>query len=153
MVLPSRVEDVAGVLRFVTQRGLPLLVLGRGSNLLISDGGFRGLVMLMGQGLSAARFNENFLSAMGYVHDEVIGRKHRMFVDPALADSAEYEEFWEKLRRGESHSAEFRRIGKDGREVWIQAVYNPILDPSGAPTKVVTHQLAPQVVKTPSRVM
>lgn len=63
MVLPSRVEDVAGVRRFVTQRGLPLLVLGRGSNLLISDGGFRGLVMLMGQGLSAARFDENFLSA------------------------------------------------------------------------------------------
>lgn len=63
MVLPSRVEDVAGIVRFAAQRGLPLLVLGRGSNLLISDDGFRGLVMLMGQRLSAARIEENVISA------------------------------------------------------------------------------------------
>jgi methyl-accepting chemotaxis protein len=81
--------------------------------------------------------NENFCRAMGYGLDEIVGRHHRMFVDPAYAQSAEYHEFWETLRRGEFRSAEYRRLGKGGREVWIQASYNPILDLNGKPYKVV----------------
>jgi methyl-accepting chemotaxis protein len=83
--------------------------------------------------------NDNFCQAMGYGLDEIKGRHHRMFVDPAYAQSAEYRDFWETLRRGEGLAAEFRRIGKGGKEVWIQASYTPIFDPSGKPYKVVKY--------------
>jgi methyl-accepting chemotaxis protein len=81
--------------------------------------------------------NANFLSVVGYSLDEVKGRHHRMLVEPTYAASPEYAQFWENLRRGESQSNEFKRIGKGGKEVWIQASYNPILDLSGKPFKVV----------------
>ncbi len=81
--------------------------------------------------------NENFLKPMGYTLDEVQGRHHGLFVDDEFRNSAEYREFWEKLNRGEFISAEFKRLGKGGREVWIQASYNPILDLNGRPYKVV----------------
>ncbi|WP_432968750.1 PAS domain S-box protein [Dactylosporangium sp. CA-233914] len=81
--------------------------------------------------------NRNFLDLLGYGADEVRGRPHRMFVDPQEAGSDQYEEFWERLRRGEFESGEYKRIGKDGREVWIQATYNPIIDLEGRPYKVV----------------
>ncbi len=81
--------------------------------------------------------NENFLSVMGYRLDEILGRPHSQFVDPEQRNSAEYKAFWEKLRRGEFQSAQFRRVAKGGREVWIEASYNPILDPDGKPYKVV----------------
>jgi methyl-accepting chemotaxis protein len=81
--------------------------------------------------------NENFLKAMGYALQEIKGQHHSMFVDAATRDSAEYRAFWASLARGEYHAAEFRRIGKGGREVWIQATYNPVLDRSGKPFKVV----------------
>jgi len=81
--------------------------------------------------------NENFLKAMGYSAEEVVGRHHSLFVEPGYENSTEYEAFWRRLRAGEFVSAEFRRIGKGGREVWIQASYNPILDPEGRPYKVV----------------
>ncbi len=81
--------------------------------------------------------NANFLAAVGYGLDEVRGQKHAMFMAPADRDSASYRAFWESLRRGEFQAGEFRRIGKDGREVWIQASYNPVLDPKGQPVKVV----------------
>ena len=83
--------------------------------------------------------NENFCKAMGYSLDEIKGRHHRMFVDPAYAQSAEYQQFWDTLRRGESMSAEYRRLGKGGKEVWIQASYNPIFDLNGKPYKVVKY--------------
>jgi methyl-accepting chemotaxis protein len=83
--------------------------------------------------------NPAFLSAMGYTLDEVKGRHHRMFVDPASAASPEYARFWDDLRSGQHQSAEYKRIGKGGKEVWIQASYNPILDLSGKPTKVVKY--------------
>lgn len=63
--------------------------------------------------------NQNFLSTLGYSLDEIKGRHHRMFVDPAYADSGEYMQFWQKLRNGEYQAAEYKRLGKDGREVWI----------------------------------
>ncbi|MBB4691144.1 methyl-accepting chemotaxis protein [Paractinoplanes abujensis] len=81
--------------------------------------------------------NENFLRALGYQEHEVVGHHHRMFVDAEFAGSAEYRAFWAKLARGEYEGGEYRRLGKGGREVWIQATYNPILDLDGRPVKVV----------------
>jgi len=81
--------------------------------------------------------NPNFLGAMGYDLNEVQGQHHSMFAEPAFAASAEYKAFWESLGRGEFQSGEYKRLGKGGKEIWIQASYNPILDPSGNPYKVV----------------
>ncbi|MBB6250714.1 methyl-accepting chemotaxis protein [Nitrospirillum iridis] len=83
--------------------------------------------------------NDNFLSAVGYGLAEVKGRHHSIFVDPAQRDSADYRQFWEALRRGEYKTGQFRRIGKGGREVWLEANYNPILDLNGRPFKVVKY--------------
>jgi len=83
--------------------------------------------------------NENFLSTMGYTLDEVRGKHHSMFAEPDFAASDEYKQFWEKLNRGEYESAEFKRLGKGGKEVWIQASYNPIQDLNGKPFKVVKY--------------
>ena len=81
--------------------------------------------------------NENFLSMMGYGLDEIVGQHHSIFADPDFAASAEYKEFGAALGRGEYQAAEFKRLGKNGREVWIQATYNPIFDRDGNPFKFV----------------
>jgi len=81
--------------------------------------------------------NENFLKVLGYGLDEIQGRHHGMFVDPVYRASDEYRRFWEKLGRGEYDAGQYKRLGKGGREVWIQASYNPILDGSGKPFKVI----------------
>lgn len=81
--------------------------------------------------------NDNFLNTMGYTLAEIKGKYHRIFVDPDYADSEGYAHFWEKLQGGEFTSAEYQRIGKNGKDVWIQASYNPILDMNGKPFKVV----------------
>ncbi|MFM9889398.1 MAG: PAS domain-containing protein [Rickettsiales bacterium] len=81
--------------------------------------------------------NDNFLNTMGYALSEIQGKHHSMFAEPAYARSAEYAEFWAKLNRGEFQQAEYKRLGKNGREVWIQASYNPILDMNGKAFKVV----------------
>ncbi len=81
--------------------------------------------------------NNNFLQAMGYRLDEVKGQHHRIFMEPKEAQSSEYSQFWQQLNRGEFVSAEFKRIAKGGKEIWIQASYNPIFDDSGRPIKVV----------------
>ncbi|WP_295844152.1 PAS domain-containing methyl-accepting chemotaxis protein [Tardiphaga sp.] len=81
--------------------------------------------------------NENFLAAMGYTLAEVLGRHHSMFVPPADRDSAAYRELWACLNRGDYQAAEYKRIGKGGKEVWILATYNPILNETGKPFKVV----------------
>ncbi|WP_022734089.1 methyl-accepting chemotaxis protein [Thalassospira lucentensis] len=83
--------------------------------------------------------NQNFLDAMGYTLAEVQGKHHQMFVDPAYAKSPEYKKFWETLRSGKYMSAEYQRFGKGGKEVWIQASYNPIIDMNGRPFKVVKY--------------
>ncbi|USG60576.1 PAS domain-containing methyl-accepting chemotaxis protein [Sneathiella marina] len=83
--------------------------------------------------------NDNFLGAVGYSIDEIRGEHHRKFVEPAYGESAEYAEFWASLGRGEFQAAEYKRIGKGGKEIWIQASYNPIFDPSGKPVKVVKY--------------
>lgn len=81
--------------------------------------------------------NKNFLDAVGYTLDEIKGQHHSMFVDPAYRQSPEYRMFWEKLGRGEFDAGKYKRFGKGGKEIWIQASYNPILDQSGKPFKVV----------------
>ena len=83
--------------------------------------------------------NQNFLKTVGYALDEIRGRHHSMFVDPSERDGAAYREFWAALNRGEYQAAEYKRIGKGGKEVWIQASYNPILDLNGKPFKVVKY--------------
>jgi methyl-accepting chemotaxis protein len=81
--------------------------------------------------------NENFLSTLGYTLAEVKGRHHSLFVEAAYRDSAEYRAFWQKLGRGEYDAGQYKRIGKGGKEVWIEASYNPIMDLNGRPWKVV----------------
>lgn len=83
--------------------------------------------------------NDNFLNALGYTLDEIKGKHHSMFVDEAYKQSPAYKEFWAKLNRGEYDAAEYKRIGKGGKEVWIQASYNPIFDLDGKPFKVVKY--------------
>jgi methyl-accepting chemotaxis protein len=89
--------------------------------------------------------NDNFLRAVGYSLDEVTGRHHSIFVQPSERQSPAYRAFWEALNRGEYQIAEYKRIGKGGKEVWIQASYNPILDLNGQPFKVV--KLATDITK------
>lgn len=81
--------------------------------------------------------NKNFLETMGYSLNEIQGKHHSMFVDQAERDSAAYGEFWAALNRGEYRAAEYKRVGKGGKEVWILATYNPLLDEDGKPTGVV----------------
>ncbi|WP_050385861.1 methyl-accepting chemotaxis protein [Bradyrhizobium pachyrhizi] len=81
--------------------------------------------------------NRNFLGALGYTLDEIKGRHHSMFVDPAYAATDAYRKFWSDLAAGQFQSAQYKRIGKGGREVFIEATYNPILDGNGKPYKVV----------------
>lgn len=81
--------------------------------------------------------NDNFLRVMGYMQHEVVGRHHGMFVEAEYQNSAEYQQFWAALNRGESKVQEFKRVGKGGKTVWIQASYNPLLGSDGKPYKVI----------------
>ncbi|MDH3989284.1 MAG: PAS domain S-box protein [Gammaproteobacteria bacterium] len=81
--------------------------------------------------------NQNFLSIFGYELDEIVGKHHRMFCDPDYAESDAYNEFWQKLGRGECHAAEFKRLAKGGKEIWLQASYNPVFDKDGTPVRVM----------------
>jgi methyl-accepting chemotaxis protein len=83
--------------------------------------------------------NDNFTSTLGFDLREIVGKHHRTFVDPALAGTQEYRNFWERLNQGESITGEFHRIGKGGKEVWIQASYNPIFDLNGKVIKVAKY--------------
>jgi len=81
--------------------------------------------------------NDNFLKTVGYSLEEIKGKHHSMFADAGVSGSSEYRQFWEKLNRGEYDSGQYKRIGKGGKEVWIEATYNPILDANGKPYKVI----------------
>ncbi|MDX2182906.1 MAG: PAS domain-containing methyl-accepting chemotaxis protein [Gemmatimonadaceae bacterium] len=83
--------------------------------------------------------NDNFLQTVGYQLGEIAGKHHSMFCDPSYVQTAEYREFWAKLNRGEFHSGEYKRIGKGGKVVYIQASYNPIYDRDGRLVKVVKY--------------
>ena len=81
--------------------------------------------------------NSNFLTAVGYREEEIKGRHHSMFVDPETVRQPAYKQFWDNLARGQFQSGEYRRFGKGGREIWLQATYNPINDLNGKPYRVV----------------
>ncbi|MDX1670276.1 MAG: PAS domain S-box protein, partial [Limnobacter sp.] len=89
---------------------------------------------LQGNILSA---NKNFLEFMEYSLDEIKGQHHQIFVDPEFTKSRDYENFWARLGKGQYDAGEFKRLTKSGKEVWIQATYNPVYDPAGKPFKVV----------------
>ena len=90
--------------------------------------------------------NANFLAAVGYGLEEIKGKHHSMFVTPKERDSAAYQAFWTGLRKGETQAGEFHRVGKGGKDLWIQASYNPLLDRSGKPFRVVkfSYDITPQ---------
>ncbi len=113
---------------------------------ILENADYKGQVSAIGKAQAVIHFNldgtiidanSNFLNAMGYSLDEVRGRHHRMFVQKEYAESQTYRDLWDNLRAGEFQTGEYCRIGKGGREVWIQASYNPIFDPEGRPFKVV----------------
>ena len=81
--------------------------------------------------------NENFLKTLGYSLDEIKGKHHRIFCDPAYVATPEYQAFWQRLGRGDFEAAEYKRYGKNGKEIWINASYNPIFDSNGKPFKVI----------------
>ncbi len=83
--------------------------------------------------------NDNFLGAVGYALDEIKGKHHSLFCDEAFRSSPAYREFWAKLGRGDFDAGEYKRIGKGGREIWIQASYNPIRDREGRVMKIVKY--------------
>ncbi|MEO5922294.1 MAG: PAS domain-containing methyl-accepting chemotaxis protein [Bryobacteraceae bacterium] len=83
--------------------------------------------------------NDNFLNTVGYSLDEIRGKHHSLFCEEEFRQSGEYREFWAKLNRGEHQSGEFLRIGKGGREIWIQATYNPVMDVTGKPFRVIKY--------------
>jgi methyl-accepting chemotaxis protein len=83
--------------------------------------------------------NDNFLHCFGYRLEEITGQHHRMFCDPAYTSTGEYAAFWQKLNRGEFDAGVYRQVGKGGKEIWIQAAYNPIVDPNGNVYKVVKY--------------
>ena len=81
--------------------------------------------------------NENFLRAMGYRMEELKDRHHRIFCEPSYAASQDYERFWQALNRGEAQNGEIKRITKEGKEIWLRAIYSPVMDQSGRVAKIV----------------
>ena len=81
--------------------------------------------------------NPNFLNVMGYSLAELKGKHHRMFCEPSLVNSGEYADFWRRLNNGEFFTGQFKRIGKHGRPVWLEASYNPVYDIDGTLLKIV----------------
>ena len=81
--------------------------------------------------------NQNFLKALGYSLEEIRGKHHRIFCDPEYVKTEEYTNLWKKLASGSHEVGEFNRFTKDGKEIWINASYNPVLNSEGKPVKVV----------------
>ncbi len=109
---------------------------------------YQGQIEAVGKAMAVIEFeldgtirtaNENFLKTLGYTLKQISGQHHSMFVDATYRASPEYREFWTRLNRGEYQTGEYRRLGNGGKEVWIQASYNPIMDMNGKPFKVVKY--------------
>ncbi len=116
--------------------------------LLDSNLNFKGQLSAIGKAQAVIEFkldgtvlvaNENFCNTLGYTLDEITGKHHSMFVDPVYRASSEYRTFWDKLGRGVFDAGQYKRITKGGKEVWIEASYNPIMDLNGKPFKVVKY--------------
>ena len=114
----------------------------------VRDADFRGQMAAISKVQAVIEFtldgkilsaNDNFLRTLGYSLAEIKGQHHSMFVEPSYRSSPDYRLFWEKLARGEYDAGQYKRIGKGGTEVWIQASYNPIIDVNGKPFKVVKY--------------
>ena len=114
----------------------------------LRDAEFEGQIAAVGKVQAVIEFNldgtvitanDNFLNVLGYTLEEIKGRHHSMFVEPAYRESVEYRQFWRELNDGKFQAAEYKRVGKGGKEVWIQASYNPIFDLNGKPYKVVKY--------------
>lgn len=92
--------------------------------------------------------NQNFLSTIGYSLDEIKDKHHRLFCDQAFTQSKEYAQFWDRLRKGEFVAGKFKRIGKDNKEIWLEASYNPILDANGRVYRVIKFatDITPQIL-------
>lgn len=114
----------------------------------LNNANFSGQISAIGKSQAVIEFNmdgtiitanDNFLNALGYSLEEIKGQHHSLFVEPDYKVSHEYRAFWESLNRGNYDSNEYKRIGKGGKEIWIQASYNPILDLNGKPFKVVKY--------------
>lgn len=92
--------------------------------------------------------NQNFLTTIGYSLDEIKDKHHRIFCDPIFTKSKEYAQFWERLRKGEFVAGKFKRIGKDNKEIWLEASYNPILDANGKVYRVIKFatDITPQIL-------
>jgi methyl-accepting chemotaxis protein len=97
--------------------------------------------------------NDNFLRVVGYSLEEIRGKHHSMFVDAAYRGSLEYRAFWSRLAAGEYQAGQYKRIGKGGSEVWIEATYSPILDADGRPYKVVKFATDLSARKAESRIL
>ncbi|MFW0777541.1 MAG: PAS domain-containing protein [Rickettsiales bacterium] len=114
----------------------------------LQNADYQGQITAIGKSQAVIEFNldgtiitanENFCGAMGYALEEIQGKHHSMFAEPEFAASEEYKAFWAKLNRGEFEAGEYKRLAKGGREIWIQASYNPIFDMNGKPFKVVKY--------------
>lgn len=81
--------------------------------------------------------NERFCQAMGYSVEELRGKHHRLFCDPAYVKTAEYQQLWRELGQGKAISGTFERVDKAGREVWLEASYMPVLDEQRQVTSVI----------------
>jgi methyl-accepting chemotaxis protein len=112
------------------------------------DADYRGQIAAIGKSQTVAEFdmdgrilgaNENFLNVMGYTLEEIRGQHHSVLLDPAARQDAEYRALWDKMARGEFEGGQYRRVSKDGWEVWMQASYNPIADAHGKLFKVVEY--------------
>jgi methyl-accepting chemotaxis protein len=110
------------------------------------DGSKQGIVDALTKSQAVIEFNqngiiqtanENFLRTVGYTLDEIKGKHHSIFAEKSYAESSEYKIFWEKLANGESQSGEFKRFGKNGKEIWISGQYSSVLDLRGKTVRVV----------------
>ncbi len=86
---------------------------------------------------SIIKANDLFLSTLKYAQNEIEGKHHRIFCEPSYTNSVAYTQFWSNLRDGKAQIGEFKRIARDGSEVWIQANYTPVKDDKGNVIKVI----------------
>ncbi len=128
----GRVEAIVGVAIDITDlKGRSLDLAGQVEALHRSQA-----VIAFDAGGTILDANANFLTTMGYGLDEIVGQHHSLFVDATERQSEAYAAFWARLGRGEFASDEFLRIAKGGRDVWIQATYNPVLDARAASSRL-----------------
>ncbi len=139
---------VAGPLFADDGKRIGTFVEWKDAELRLQNGDFKALADALSRSQAIIHFdingmiataNENFLNTLGYTLNEIQGKHHSMFVDPDYSNTSEYRQFWESLKAGQFQAAEYKRFGKGGREIWIQASYNPIFDEQGKPFKVVKY--------------